>query len=145
MIGDGPGRHGSTPPRSQAVASAAVDFDAPVGNMYENRVMRSFAFIDLSGFTSYTDAQGDDAAVAGEVALGMAPFNGRINIGSAKVASESLGPGAVLPQLIHGGPGRAGGGEELGGLRGLSFYMQRTALQGYKPLLEKMTGQGHRI
>jgi 3,4-dehydroadipyl-CoA semialdehyde dehydrogenase len=87
----------------------------------------------------------DDAAVAGEVALGMAPYNGRINIGSAKVASESLGPGAVLPQLVHGGPGRAGGGEELGGLRGLSFYMQRTALQGYKPLLEKMTGQGHRI
>ncbi|MBL4846200.1 MAG: 3,4-dehydroadipyl-CoA semialdehyde dehydrogenase [Planctomycetes bacterium] len=87
----------------------------------------------------------DDAQVAGEVALGMAPFNGRINIGSAKIASESLGPGAVLPQLVHGGPGRAGGGEELGGLRGLGFYMQRTALQGYKPLLEKLTSQGHRF
>jgi len=40
--------------------------------------------------------------------------------------------------LIHGGPGRAGGGEELGGLRGLSLYMQRTAIQGSKPLLEKL-------
>lgn len=86
----------------------------------------------------------DDAEVAGEAALGMAAYNGRINIGSAKVAEQSLGPGAVLPQLIHGGPGRAGGGEELGGLRGLGFYMQRTALQGYKPLLEKLTAKGAR-
>ena len=80
----------------------------------------------------------DKVDVASGVALGMAPYSGRVNVGSAKVADHSLGPGAVLPQLVHGGPGRAGGGEELGGLRGLSFYMQRTALQGYKPLLEKV-------
>jgi len=74
----------------------------------------------------------------------MAPYNGRVNVGSAKVAEHSMGPGAVLPQLVHGGPGRAGGGEELGGLRGVLFYMQRTAIQGYKPLLEKLCAQGHR-
>jgi hypothetical protein len=42
-----------------------------------------------------------------------------------------------MPMLVHGGPGRAGGGEELGGVRGLSFYMQRTAVQGYSALLDK--------
>lgn len=85
----------------------------------------------------------DDADVVAQVALGMAPYNGRVNVGSAKVAEQSLGPGAVLPQLVHGGPGRAGGGEELGGLRGMGLYLQRTALQGYKPLLEKLVAQGH--
>ncbi len=87
----------------------------------------------------------DDADLVAQVALGMAPYNGRVNVGSAKVAEQSLGPGAVLPQLVHGGPGRAGGGEELGGLRGLGLYLQRTALQGYKPLLEKLAAQGHRL
>ena len=45
-----------------------------------------------------------------------------------------------MPQMIHGGPGRAGGGEELGGLRGLEFYMQRTALQGYQGMIAKSFG-----
>jgi 3,4-dehydroadipyl-CoA semialdehyde dehydrogenase len=86
----------------------------------------------------------DDADLTTQVALGLAPYSGRVNVGSAKVAEQSLGPGAVLPQLVHGGPGRAGGGEELGGLRGMGLYLQRTAIQGYKPLLEKLVGQGHR-
>jgi 3,4-dehydroadipyl-CoA semialdehyde dehydrogenase len=87
----------------------------------------------------------DDADLSTQVVLGLAPYNGRVNVGSAKVAEQSLGPGAVLPQLVHGGPGRAGGGEELGGVRGMGLYLQRTALQGYKPLLEKLVAQGHRI
>jgi oxepin-CoA hydrolase/3-oxo-5,6-dehydrosuberyl-CoA semialdehyde dehydrogenase len=57
-------------------------------------------------------------------------------LGSQKIAGQAVGPGTVLPQLIHGGPGRAGGGEELGGLRGLGFYSQRTALQGDRALLD---------
>jgi oxepin-CoA hydrolase/3-oxo-5,6-dehydrosuberyl-CoA semialdehyde dehydrogenase len=67
---------------------------------------------------------------------GAAPWHGRIWIGSDKMAEQSLPPGMVLPALVHGGPGRAGGGEELGGERGLAFYMQRTALQGFKGLIE---------
>ena len=59
-------------------------------------------------------------------------------LGSAKIAESAPGPGTVLPQLVHGGPGRAGGGEELGGERGMDFYMQRSALQGYRPLLERL-------
>jgi oxepin-CoA hydrolase/3-oxo-5,6-dehydrosuberyl-CoA semialdehyde dehydrogenase len=46
----------------------------------------------------------------------------------------------VLPQLVHGGPGRAGGGEELGGLRGLAFYRQRVALEGSRPVIQKLLG-----
>lgn len=64
------------------------------------------------------------------------PWHGRIWIGSDKMAEQSLPPGMVLPSMVHGGPGRAGGGEELGGERGLHFYMQRLALQGFKGLVE---------
>jgi 3,4-dehydroadipyl-CoA semialdehyde dehydrogenase len=65
----------------------------------------------------------------------MAPWNGRLYLGSEKMASQSPGPGTVLPLLVHGGPGRAGGGEELGGLRGMALYQQRTALEGDKSLI----------
>ncbi len=79
----------------------------------------------------------NDRRFAREMLLALAPFHGRLTLGGDKVASFAPGPGAVLPAMVHGGPGRAGGGEELGGLRGLSFYLQRTAVQGYQPLLEK--------
>jgi hypothetical protein len=57
---------------------------------------------------------------------------------SAKVADKTISPVLVLPSCVHGGPGRAGGGEELGGERGLRFYMQRTAVQGDRALLDKL-------
>ena len=79
----------------------------------------------------------DDRDFTRELLTDLAPYNGRLTHGSAKVAGISPGPGTVLPGLVHGGPGRAGGGEELGGARGLSFYMQRTAIQGYSALLDK--------
>jgi oxepin-CoA hydrolase/3-oxo-5,6-dehydrosuberyl-CoA semialdehyde dehydrogenase len=71
--------------------------------------------------------------------FGIAPYNGRIFLGHPKI-ELSPGPGTVLPQLVHGGPGRAGGGEELGGERGLAFYMQRVALEGSRPLIQKLIG-----
>ncbi|HET8646651.1 MAG TPA: aldehyde dehydrogenase, partial [Vicinamibacteria bacterium] len=82
----------------------------------------------------------EDAAFTGDLVLGLAPYHGRLFLGSAKIAEASPGPGTVLPQLVHGGPGRAGGGEELGGLRGLSFYMQRVALEGSRPVIERIAG-----
>jgi oxepin-CoA hydrolase/3-oxo-5,6-dehydrosuberyl-CoA semialdehyde dehydrogenase len=82
----------------------------------------------------------DDSEFVAEVVLGLAPYHGRLFLGSARIAEQSPGPGTVLPQLVHGGPGRAGGGEELGGLRGLHFYMQRTALEGARPVIEKILG-----
>ncbi len=88
-----------------------------------------------------TSVYSDDAAFQKSCVLGIAPFHGRVTIGTSKVASQALPPGMVLPQLIHGGPGRAGGGEELGGRRGLAFYMQRTALQGDRAVLEAIAGK----
>jgi 3,4-dehydroadipyl-CoA semialdehyde dehydrogenase len=82
----------------------------------------------------------EDAAFTTEAVLGLAPYHGRVFLGSAKIAEASPGPGTVLPQLVHGGPGRAGGGEELGGVRGLAFYMQRVALEGSRPVIEKIVG-----
>ena len=80
----------------------------------------------------------DDRAFARDLVLELAPWSGRVTLGSAKVAESAPSPGAVLPQLVHGGPGRAGGGEELGGERGMDFYLQRTAVQGYRPLVERL-------
>jgi len=88
-----------------------------------------------------TSVYSDDAAYQKACILGIAPFHGRVTIGTSKVAAQALPPGMVLPQLVHGGPGRAGGGEELGGRRGLAFYMQRTALQGDRAVLEALAGK----
>ncbi|MCP3920287.1 MAG: hypothetical protein GY711_32575 [bacterium] len=66
--------------------------------------------------------------------------HGRVWIASDRVAEQSLPPGMVLAGMIHGGPGRAGGGEELGAERGLSFYMQRVALKGFRGFLESRFG-----
>ena len=77
-------------------------------------------------------------AAAALSALG--PWHGRIVWGSKKVHDQSPGPGTVLPNLVHGGPGKAGGGEELGGERGMGFYMQRTAVQADKGLFERAFG-----
>ncbi len=78
----------------------------------------------------------DDRAFLGEAVRGLAVAHGRVYLGSEKVAGQTFGPGTVLPQLVHGGPGHAGGGEELGGLRALSFYSQRTAIQGDRAILD---------
>jgi 3,4-dehydroadipyl-CoA semialdehyde dehydrogenase len=80
----------------------------------------------------------EDTAFTADVVLGIAPYHGRVFLGSAKIAEASPGPGTVLPLLVHGGPGRAGGGEELGGLRGLAFYMQRVALEGSRPVIDRI-------
>jgi oxepin-CoA hydrolase/3-oxo-5,6-dehydrosuberyl-CoA semialdehyde dehydrogenase len=81
----------------------------------------------------------EDTGWIGEVVFGLAPLQGRIFLGHPKI-ELSPGPGTVLPQLVHGGPGRAGGGEELGGPRGLAFYMQRVALEGSRPVIAKVLG-----
>ncbi len=72
---------------------------------------------------------GDDA-IAAELVLGLAPFHGRVLVVNRDCAKESTGHGSPMPHLVHGGPGRAGGGEEMGGIRGVLHYMQRTAIQG---------------
>lgn len=78
----------------------------------------------------------DDRRFAGTFARAVAPWSGRVYIAGSKVADHATGHGLVLPSMVHGGPCRAGGGEELGGLRGLEFYSQRTAIQGFRSLID---------
>ncbi|MCW2681954.1 MAG: hypothetical protein JWM62_3355 [Frankiales bacterium] len=75
-----------------------------------------------------------------ETVLGAAPHHGRILVLDPSTAKESTGHGSPLPHLVHGGPGRAGGGEELGGLRAVLHHMQRTAVQGSPGVLAAVTG-----
>ncbi len=72
----------------------------------------------------------NDDSVARELILGTAAYHGRMVVINRDCAKESTGHGSPLPHLVHGGPGRAGGGEEMGGVRGVLHYMQRTAIQG---------------
>jgi oxepin-CoA hydrolase/3-oxo-5,6-dehydrosuberyl-CoA semialdehyde dehydrogenase len=80
-----------------------------------------------------------DPAVTEALVMGLAPFHGRLFLLDRDSAKESTGHGSPLPALVHGGPGRAGGGEEMGGLRGVYHYMQRTALQGSPAKLSALT------
>ncbi|MBL8983293.1 MAG: phenylacetic acid degradation bifunctional protein PaaZ [Gemmatimonadetes bacterium] len=82
-----------------------------------------------------------DDRVAREIVLGVAPYHGRVYIQNRHGAKESTGHGSPLPHLVHGGPGRAGGGEEMGGSRGVMHYMQRTALQGSPTTLMRITNE----
>jgi oxepin-CoA hydrolase/3-oxo-5,6-dehydrosuberyl-CoA semialdehyde dehydrogenase len=82
-----------------------------------------------------------DAAFARDVVLGVAPWHGRLLVLTQADAKESTGHGSPLPQLVHGGPGRAGGGEELGGIRGVLHHMQRTAVQADPDMLTAITGR----
>jgi 3,4-dehydroadipyl-CoA semialdehyde dehydrogenase len=98
------------------------------------------AIVARGGGGLVSSVYSEDTAFTADVVVGLAPFHGRVFLGSAKIAEASPGPGTVLPLLVHGGPGRAGGGEELGGLRGLGFYMQRVALEGSRPVIDRITG-----
>jgi oxepin-CoA hydrolase/3-oxo-5,6-dehydrosuberyl-CoA semialdehyde dehydrogenase len=82
-----------------------------------------------------------DTAVAAKAIPAMAAWHGRLHILDRESAVESTGHGSPLPTLKHGGPGRAGGGEELGGLRAVKHYLQRAAVQGSPTMLSAVTGE----
>ncbi len=82
-----------------------------------------------------------DPAFAREVVLGLAPWHGRLLVLDRDDAATSTGHGSALPVLVHGGPGRAGGGEEMGGIRGVLHHMQRTAVQASPRMLSAVTGR----
>jgi oxepin-CoA hydrolase/3-oxo-5,6-dehydrosuberyl-CoA semialdehyde dehydrogenase len=80
-----------------------------------------------------------DAEVARQMALGAGAFHGRLYFNNRDSMAESTGHGSPLPHMVHGGPGRAGGGEELGGVRGVLHYMQRSAVQGSPDIITAIT------
>jgi oxepin-CoA hydrolase / 3-oxo-5,6-dehydrosuberyl-CoA semialdehyde dehydrogenase len=82
-----------------------------------------------------------DPGVAARVVPAIAAWHGRVHILDREAAAESTGHGSPLPMLKHGGPGRAGGGEELGGVRAVKHYLQRAAVQGSPTMLTAVTGE----
>ncbi|WP_425097714.1 phenylacetic acid degradation bifunctional protein PaaZ [Tropicibacter sp. S64] len=82
-----------------------------------------------------------DPDVATQAVMGVAAWNGRVYLNDRDSMKESTGHGAPMPHMIHGGPGRAGGGEELGGVRAVKHYMQRTAVQGSPRMLSAIGGR----
>jgi oxepin-CoA hydrolase/3-oxo-5,6-dehydrosuberyl-CoA semialdehyde dehydrogenase len=133
---------GSSPTARDAVHSHEVFGPVVTVMPYDGSAGAAARLVAAGGGGLVASVYSDDKEFLQGCVLGIAPFHGRVTIGSSKTAAQSIPPGTVLPSLIHGGPGRAGGGEELGGRRGLAFYMQRTALQGDRALLEAITGTG---
>jgi len=82
-----------------------------------------------------------DNGFARDMVMGAAAFHGRLLIANRDCAKESTGHGSPMPVLVHGGPGRAGGGEEMGGIRGVMHYLQRTALQGSPETISQVIGR----
>jgi len=114
-----------------ATAVHAVEAFGPVSTIlpYDN-LEEAIELARLGGGSLAGSIITNDNTVARELVLGSAPWHGRMVVINRHCAAESTGHGSPLPHLVHGGPGRAGGGEELGGIRGTLHYMQRTAIQG---------------
>ena len=100
----------------------------------------AIALANRGGGSLVTSVITHDADTARALTLGIAAWNGRVYINDRVSMDQSTGHGAPMPQMIHGGPGRAGGGEELGGVRGVIHYMQRTAVQGSPDMLTAVAG-----
>jgi oxepin-CoA hydrolase/3-oxo-5,6-dehydrosuberyl-CoA semialdehyde dehydrogenase len=99
------------------------------------------AFVARGDGCLVSSAYSDDRDWVTRFVGSAAPWTGRLYLGSSKMAAQSPGPGTALPALLHGGPGRAGGGEELGGERGLRLYLQRCALEGDASVLKALLGE----
>jgi oxepin-CoA hydrolase/3-oxo-5,6-dehydrosuberyl-CoA semialdehyde dehydrogenase len=101
------------------------------------------ALVARGGGSLVTSVATHDPEVAVALASGIAAYNGRVLFLDRDDARSSTGHGSPLPNLVHGGPGRAGGGEELGGIRAVLHHMQRTAVQGSPEMLTALTGVWH--
>jgi len=107
---------------------------------YDGSAAEAGELVALADGCLVATAYSDDLEFTRELLFELAPWNGRVLLGSKRIADHSMGPGLVLPQMIHGGPGRAGGGLELGGERGMNLYLQTCAIQGARPVLQKLLG-----
>ena len=127
---------------ADADAVHAIEAFGPVASVIGYRDLADAVRLANRGGGSLvaTVASHDPATVA-TLVLGIAPFHGRVLVLDRDDARSSTGHGSPVPHLVHGGPGRAGGGEELGGMRAVRHYMQRTAIQGSPAVLTALTGQ----
>lgn len=127
-----------------APAVHRIEAFGPVASVLSYRTLgEAAALVDLGGGSLVTSVATNDPGVAAELMSSIAAFNGRVLFLSRDNVRTSTGHGAPVPHLVHGGPGRAGGGEELGGIRAVLHYMQRTAVQGSPEILTALTGVWH--
>ncbi len=113
---------------------------APVSSIlpYDGSPSEAMEGVALGGGSLVTALYGDDPDWFQSTLEAGGCWSGRFYLGSEKMAEQALGSGLALPQSLHGGPGRAGGGAELGGWRGIGFYQQRIALQGYRKVVDEL-------
>ncbi|WP_091231147.1 phenylacetic acid degradation bifunctional protein PaaZ [Microbacterium sp. 3J1] len=129
---------------AQADAAHTVEAFGPVSTLLTyDTTADAAALVVRGGGTLVTSIATHDPVQAVELATRIAPFNGRMLLLDRDDARSSTGHGSPLPNLVHGGPGRAGGGEELGGIRAVLHHMQRTAIQGSPEMLTALTGVWH--
>jgi phenylacetic acid degradation protein PaaN len=116
---------------------------APVTTLipYDGELASAASIIALGNGSLVTTVYADDRAWIAEAVAELGPYLGRLVLNNEKFANASMSPGCVFPVANHGGPGRAGGGAELGGMHGLSLYMQRVAIQGGASHLAKILGK----
>ncbi len=115
----------------QGVSTHEVEAFGPVSTLIPYKNLDEAAELARMGKGSLVcSIVTESASNASEFTMEAAPYHGRVLILDKTCAKESTGHGSPMPQLVHGGPGRAGGGEEMGGIRGVAHYMQRTAIQG---------------
>lgn len=133
---------GFSDPRAAAVHE--VEAFGPVASVlaYDD-VDDAADLVALGGGSLVTSVATSDPAVAAALLTRTAAFNGRLLFLDRDDARSSTGHGSPVPHLVHGGPGRAGGGEELGGIRAVLHHMQRTAVQGSPEMLTALTGVWH--
>jgi oxepin-CoA hydrolase/3-oxo-5,6-dehydrosuberyl-CoA semialdehyde dehydrogenase len=107
---------------------------------YDGTAAEAADLVARGGGTLVTSLYADDREFIAEFLRHGGSSTGRLYLGSAKVAGSLPGSGVALPSLLHGGPGRAGGGTELGSERGLELYTQRLAVSGDRSIIERMLG-----
>ncbi len=129
-------------PRNEAVHS--VEAFGPVTSVIEyNDFEEAIELANLGEGSLVATVCTNDREIAQQAVLGIAAHHGRVLVLNREDAKTSTGHGSPVPHLVHGGPGRAGGGEELGGVRAVKHYMQRTAIQGSPNMLTAITGVWH--
>ncbi|MGM1029050.1 MAG: phenylacetic acid degradation bifunctional protein PaaZ [Actinomycetota bacterium] len=129
---------------AESDALHSVEAFGPVASMVEYGSPEQAAEIVARGGGSLvTSVASHDPVFVAELTRRIAPHNGRILLLDRDDMRASTGHGSPLPMLVHGGPGRAGGGEELGGIRSVLHHMQRTAIQGSPTMLTALTGVWH--
>lgn len=108
-----------------------VEAFGPVSTLMPyNSLQEAITLVKLGKGSLVSSVVTNDPAIARDYTIGAGTYHGRILVLNRACAKENTGHGSPLPLLVHGGPGRAGGGEEMGGLRGVKHYMQRVAIQG---------------